>query len=452
MSFHGSHRGDGAAGPQQERLYWLENYGCQMNAAESRALEGELVKRGWRRADRPEGADLAVLQTCSVRQSAENRIWGRIGFFKGLKKARPMKLVLMGCMASRLQGEIQAREPEVDLVLTNEDKNRIDLWLRGLFGGGPEGEWEVTEDYTFLSDHHVPGDVQAMIPIMHGCNNFCTYCIVPYVRGREVSRPPEDILKEAAAYQGDGVKEITLLGQNVNSYRWRKGTDDLDFTGLLERLLSALDGVAWVRYVSSHPKDLTSRLIDFTAAHPSLCRHIHLPVQHGSNAVLNRMNRGYTREDYLHRVREIREKIPGITFSTDIMVGFPGETEADLEDTLDLMEQVRFDDAFTYYYNPREGTRAADMDGQLSPEEKKTRLDRIIRRQREHSRQAMESRVGTERTVLQERVSPRDPEEWMGRTENNEVVVFRPRIEKAGVMTKVYLESLMGRTYKGKEL
>ena len=310
---------------------------------------------------------------------------------------------------------------------------------------------------------------------MHGCNNFCTYCIVPYVRGREISRPVCEILRELDILNGYGVKEITLIGQNVNSYKGEiennlfagkkvatavteteiggKVTTAVDFAGLLKLIADHLretkSGIQWVRFMSSHPKDFTDDVIDVIAKEDVICRHIHLPVQHGSTAVLKAMNRRYTREQYLDLVKRIKERIPDVSLTTDIMMGFPGETEQDVEDTLDLMRQVKYESAMMYYYNPREGTPAAKME-QLPEQVRKDRLQRVIDLQLEHTHEQMSKRVGSVMKVLVESVSRDDKTELLGQTEQHEKVAFKAERSLIGHFVNVKITELSGNTFRGK--
>ena len=425
------------------RKYFLETYGCQMNKAESDSLELILQKRGWESVSSDSQADLIIINTCSVRQTAEDRIWGRIGYFKKLKQSHSFKLVIIGCMAQRVKEELYTTcRGTVDLVLGTLEKNNILEYLEGL----PE---EEAGTYTFQEYHSDGRSFKTFVPIMHGCNNFCSYCIVPYVRGREVSRSAEDILHEIAFLEEHNVKEITLLGQNVNSYRGTYRGKEISFPQLLELICSNISSIGWVRFLSSHPKDFSSALIDTIASNPQICRHIHLPVQHGSDRILALMNRRYTKERYLEIVSEIKEKIPGVSLTTDILIGFPGETEEDLDATLDLMQRVRYIDAYTYYYNPREGTKACTMADSLPLETKLKRLERVIALQHRISAQEKEKKVGQVRRVLVESVSKKDKTEMLGRTEGDEMVVFPEKYDTIGTFLEVKLLSCNGNTYKG---
>ena len=425
------------------KKYFLETYGCQMNKAESDSLELILQKRGWESVSSDSLADLIIINTCSVRQTAEDRIWGRIGYFKKLKESHDFKLVIIGCMAQRVKEELYTTcRGTVDLVLGTLEKNNILEYLEGL----PEKE-EGT--YIFQEYHSDGSNFKTFVPIMHGCDNFCSYCIVPYVRGREVSRSAEEILHEIEFLESHNVKEITLLGQNVNSYRGTYRGKEISFPELLDLICSHISSIGWVRFLSSHPKDFSSALIDTIAANPQVCRHIHLPVQHGSDRILSLMNRRYTSGHYLDIVSEIKEKLPGSSLTTDILIGFPGETEDDLEATLELMRKVRFADAYTYYYNPREGTRACSMPDSLSLDVKLKRLEKVIALQHRISAEEKEKKVGRIQHVLVESVSKKDKTEMLGRTEGDEMVVFPEKCDTIGKFMDVKLLSCNGNTYKG---
>ena len=332
------------------KTYFFETYGCEMNIAESAAVEQLLIARGWTQAKSAQVADMAIINTCSVRETAENRIMGRLGWFNGPKAvrakklgaktkmldeaveyvkdgAKPLTIVVMGCMAERLLKSFQKDFPFIDYVVGTFAKHHFSEIISAVENGGKPFEIDDSEAYKFASVSAEPGAFSTFVPIMHGCNNFCTYCIVPYVRGREISRPVCEILRELDILNGYGVKEVTLIGQNVNSYN-DNGTN---FAQLLQKIADHLretkSGIEWVRFMSSHPKDFTDDVIDVIAKEEVLCRHIHLPVQHGSTAVLKAMNRRYTREQYLDLVSRIKARIPDVSLTTDIMMGFPGETE-----------------------------------------------------------------------------------------------------------------------------
>lgn len=426
-----------------KKKYWIETYGCQMNIAESDALILELESRAWTKAESEKEADAVVLNTCTVRKSADSRIWGRLNHYAILKKKRDFKLVVLGCMAQRLKEEIIDRCNAVDLVVGTFDKIAlVDFLDNDISDICHTGEVK----YDFLESYTKKGSYQSMLPIMHGCDNFCTYCIVPYVRGREISRNPQTIVDEINS--NPSIKNLMLLGQNVNSYDYEYNGKKMNFVNLLEFILEKTT-VPWIRFMSAHPKDFSNELIELIAREPRICRHIHLPIQHGSNKILELMERKYTVEDYLKIVDSLKEKIPNITLTTDIMLGFPGESIADFEATIDLIKKIKFDDAFTYYYNKREGTKACEMEGHLSREEKQKRLAVLIEIQREISSQIRKKSIGQTVLVLAETVSKKNKKEILARTENNNMVVFEADESLIGDFVKVKITDLSGSTFKG---
>lgn len=429
--------------------FFLESYGCQMNAAESFSVEQELKLRGWIQEEDETEADLVIINTCAVRASAEQRIHGRIGYYQHLKKSRSLSLVVMGCMTERLKQELRDSFPTVNMLVgTFGKRDFIDFLARGesLLG---EHDFFGGEVYEFLSAQVSPGGYSAYVPIMHGCNNFCSYCIVPHVRGREISRNSTEILSEIKQLDSRGVKEITLIGQNVNSYL---GDQSLDFPELLCRIEERIEGIRWIRFMSSHPKDLSDQLIERIADSERLCRHIHLPVQHGSTEVLKRMNRRYSREAYLDLVHRIRARIPEVSLTTDILIGFPGEGEKDFADTLNLLEEVRYDDAFTYKYNTREGTAAASYENQVPESIKSSRLGQLIDLQRKITEDNKRKRIGSEVEALIEGPSRKNPDEYLGRTTRNEMVVFPRGRNRTGDFVSLRLTDLAGATFKAEEV
>jgi tRNA-2-methylthio-N6-dimethylallyladenosine synthase len=446
--------------------YFFETYGCQMNSAESAALELVCRERGWTAAA-GEDADLVLLNTCSVRETAEKRILGRLALYASLKKkGRPLCLVVAGCMAERLGEGLKKRCPGVDYVMGTSARSTFPLILEAMEKNPPgktpplfpgTGEKPV---FSFSSSHLEEGRFRSFVPIMHGCDNFCSYCIVPYVRGPEISRDPASILAEIRLLEERGVREITLLGQNVNSYRWDAPPASparlrtLDFPDLLELLAGAVEGgpIRWLRFLSANPKDLSSRTIRVMAEHPVFCRHIHLPVQHGSNRILAAMNRRYTRERYLDLVEELRVAMPRISLSTDILVGFPGETGEDLEETLDLMEKVKFLYSYMYHYNPREGTAAYRLPGRIDEKLKRERLSQVIALQKRHSRELLQSRLGSRDLVLVEGISRKNADELITRTERDEMAAAPGKASLIGSFAELTLSSLRGNTFRAKEI
>lgn len=362
------------------RKYLITTYGCQMNLHESEKLAGILSDLGMASCNDENDADVIVFNTCCIRENAEERAEGNIGALKQLKKRKKELIVAVGgCMTQQKSyaEKLHKTFPFVDIIFgTHNLENFKELLLRKLDSKKSvieiiDNEGEVTEG-TPKTRTSFPN---AWVNITYGCNNFCSYCIVPYVRGRERSRKPEDILEECKSLIKDGYKEITLLGQNVNSYG--KDLEDIDFAKLISSV-SKTDGDFWLRFMTNHPKDLTEDLVKALAESTKTCKSIHLPVQAGSNRILKLMNRKYTREDYFEKIEMIRKYIPDIAITTDVMVGFPTETEEDFEDTVDLVKKVGFAGAFTFIYSPREGTPAAKMEGQIDPEISKKRIMKLI--------------------------------------------------------------------------
>ncbi|AEF82769.1 tRNA (N6-isopentenyl adenosine(37)-C2)-methylthiotransferase MiaB [Leadbettera azotonutricia] len=441
--------------------YFFETYGCQMNSAESAALGLAARERGWEEAESAEDANLVLLNTCTVRATAEQRVMGRLAHYESLKKKRraggapSFTLVIAGCVAQRLGDSLKEKFPAIDYVMGTSARSFFPLILEAAEQHREAIETGEKPDFAFSSSHLEEGQFRAFIPIMHGCNNFCSYCIVPYVRGREISRSPASILDEIRMVGEKGVKEITLLGQNVNSYNWVPGTI-LDFPGLLELIAEYLEKerspIRWVRFLSSHPKDLSPRAIQVMAGHKVFCRHLHLCVQHGSNSMLKAMNRRYTREHYLELVSELRAAMPGLTLSTDLLIGFPGETEEDLEETFSLMEEVKFLYAYTYHYNPREGTAAYDLQNRIPESVKRNRLARVIKLQQQHTAELLKGRLGAETEVLIEGISHKNADELITRTERDEMAVVPGKAAWLGHFGHLVLSDLKGMTFRAKEI
>ena len=412
------------------RLY-IETYGCQMNVADSEVVASVMQMAGYELADDVADADAVLLNTCSIRDNAEQKIVARLQYLASLRRKRPGGMIIgvIGCMAERLQQELIERHG-VDLVAGPDSY----LDLPALFASAEAGEKAInvelstTETYRDIVPVRIGGArVGGFVSIMRGCNNFCSYCIVPYTRGRERSRPVESILREIADLRARGFREVTLLGQNVNSYCAKgEGPDgaDVSFAALLEAVADVAPDMR-IRFTTSHPKDMSHETLVAMAAHPNICRHIHLPVQSGSNSVLKAMNRKYTREWYLERVADIRATLPDCSITTDLFTGFHGETEEDFGQTLDLMRSVGFDSAFMFKYSERPGTLAARTMPDNVPEEVKIdRLNRMIALQNELSAESNRRDVGREFDVLVEGVSRRSTEQWVGRTSQNKTCVF----------------------------
>jgi tRNA-2-methylthio-N6-dimethylallyladenosine synthase len=458
--------------------YFFETYGCQMNSAESAALGLVCRERGWTAAPDGESADLVLLNTCSVRATAEKRVFGRLALYASLKKKRrfperPLTLVVAGCMAQRLGAGLREKIPAVDYVMGTAARSLFPLILEAAEQGvtPEEGRGRITLEgaerpvFSFSSSHLNEGEggqspFRSFVPIMHGCNNFCSYCIVPHVRGREISRSPALIREELRLLAARGVREITLLGQTVNTYRWEEpvpggaGSGTMDFPALLEFIAGELAGgpIRWVRFLSVNPRDFSPETIRVMAEHPLFCRHLHLCVQHGSDRVLEAMNRGYTGEQYLELVRAIRAAMPDITLSTDILVGFPGETEEDLALTLELMEEVKFLYAYMYHYNPREGTAAYHLPGRIDEAVKRERLGRVIALQKRHTGELLKSRIGSRERVLIEGISRKNADELITRTERDEMAVVPGSSSLIGSFAELTLSGLRGNTFRAREV
>ena len=371
-----------------EKTAYIDTYGCQQNEADSERLRGYLARMGYGFSDTPEGADLVLVNTCAVREHAEHRVFGNVGALSHTKRRHPGQVICVcGCMARQdhVAARLKGSFPYVDLVFGPQVLWRFpELLLRKLTDGR---RVFATDDVPGAVAEGIPvvrqSAVKAWVSVMYGCNNFCTYCIVPYVRGRERSRQPEDILAEIKELAAAGYKDITLLGQNVNSYGKDLGLD-IDFAWLLERA-AAIPGDFLLRFMTSHPKDASDRLFDVMAGCEKVAPCLHLPFQSGSSRVLKAMNRGYTREHYLDRIAALRARLPDVVLTSDVIVGFPGETQADFEETMSLIEQVRYDALFTFQFSPRRGTPAERYDDPMPREQKSANFQRLLARQNEIS-------------------------------------------------------------------
>ncbi len=424
-----------------------------MNVADSEVVASIMEMAGYSLADSIDDADAVLLNTCSIRDNAEQKIIGRLQALRAVRRARPSdrpRLIIgvIGCMAERVREELTGKHG-VDVVAGPDSY----LDLPALFASAENGvpavnvELSTTETYRDIVPVRLPGrQVSGFVSIMRGCNNFCSYCIVPYTRGRERSRPVDSILREVADLRSKGYKEVTLLGQNVNSYRDCSGACEVDFAALLALVAEAAPEMR-VRFTTSHPKDMSHRTLETIAAHPNICRHIHLPVQSGSNDVLKAMNRKYTREWYLDRIADIRATIPGCGISTDLFTGFHGETEEDFLQTLDLMREVGFDSSFMFKYSERPGTLASRTMPDNVPEEVKIeRLNRMIALQNELSLNSNRADIGKEFEVLVEGVSKRSNEQMVGRTSQNKTAVFPKGDAKVGDTVKVVVDDATSAT------
>ena len=433
-------------------LAFVHSYGCQQNVNDGERIKGVLVDIGYGLCDKPEDADLILFNTCAVREHAEQRVFGNVGALKGLKEKKPGLIIgLCGCMANQkhVVEKLRKSYPYVDLVFGVDGIDTLPQLIAQKLQKHKRVLMEPAQRPVIVENIPIrrESEFRAWLPIMYGCDNFCTYCIVPYVRGREKSRKPGDILAEFRSLVEAGYKEITLLGQNVNSYG--KGLEEqIDFSDLLN-LLCTVPGDYHIRFMTSHPKDASHKLIDTIAAQPKLCKHLHLPVQCGSDELLKKMNRHYTKEHYLEVVRKIREAVPDISLTTDIIVGFPGETEEDFQDTLDIVRQVRYDSAFTFIYSKRTGTPAAAMEDQVPDDVVKDRFDRLLKEVQQISAEVCSVHQGTTQDVLVESVNDHDPSLVTGRMSNNLLVHFPGDESMIGKIVTVYLKEAKGFYYMG---
>lgn len=431
--------------------FHIVTYGCQMNAHDSEKLAGMLLKMGMTEADDRRNADLVIFNTCCVRDNAERRALGNVTWLKELKKEKPELIIgVCGCMVQQPQmaQRILKQYRFIDLAFGTHNLYKLPSLLLNLLQKKTRIVNVSNEDTLIaeglpvkrLNPHH------AYITIMYGCDNYCSYCIVPYVRGHERSRSMTDILREAEGLVNNGVQEIMLLGQNVNSYG--NGSENGDtFPGLLRELDRM--GVPRIRFMTSHPKDLSDELIDVMANSKHICNHLHLPVQAGNNEILRLMNRRYTREDYLRKVEKLRAAVPGIGLTTDLIVSFPGETEAQFEDTCSLVREVGYDAAFTFIYSPREGTQAARMSGRIPEDESSRRIEKLIREVEASTARVHESMIGRQELVLVESLSKRDPNKVSGKGTRNITVTLDGTSEDIGKIIPVTITSAAVNTLRG---
>jgi tRNA-2-methylthio-N6-dimethylallyladenosine synthase len=429
------------------KTYHLTTFGCQMNEHDSERMKGMLESLGYGESPDRQGADLILFNTCSIREAADSRFVAHLGEAKRLKREDPGRIIgVGGCWAQSVKEEVFRQFPFVDVAFGPGQVHRLAEFLTS-DSLSAQGFFEF-EGFT----GHLPAkrarEFQGWVQISVGCNSVCSYCIVPSTRGREVSRPAAELVDEVRALAADGVSEITLLGQNVNSYGRDLPRDSrITFSGLL-RELDALDGIRRIRYTSPHPKDMREDVIRAHAELPSLCEHIHLPLQSGSSPVLKRMRRTYTRERYLDRVALIREHVPDCALTTDVIVGFPGETEEDFAQTLEVCEQVGYDGAFTFIYSPRRETEAAGMDGQVPHELKVERMERLVEVVQRRARERAQRFVGRTLEVLVEGPSRTDPTRLRGRSRHNKVVNFEG-LGRPGEYVEVQITGATSQTLTG---
>ncbi|MBQ6553710.1 MAG: tRNA (N6-isopentenyl adenosine(37)-C2)-methylthiotransferase MiaB [Firmicutes bacterium] len=420
--------------------FFINTFGCQMNAHDSEKIRGMLREMGYEPAEDEKGADFIIYNTCCVRENAENKVYGNLGYLKHAKKENPdMKIALCGCMMQQptVIETIRQKYRHVDIVFGTFNLYKLpELIMTNIESGAPvfdiwEKHAEIVEDLPTVRKYKF----KASVNIMFGCNNFCSYCIVPYVRGRERSRKPEDIIAEIKALAADGVKEVMLLGQNVNSYG-RGLEEETSFARLL-RMVNEIEDIKRIRFMTSHPKDLSDELIEAMADCGKVCNHLHLPFQAGSDRILEQMNRRYTKARYLELVDKVRSRIPDIALTTDIMVGFPGETEEDVLETIDVVKKVRFSSAFTFIYSKRTGTPAAAMENQIPEDEVKGYFNRLLDAVNPIVYEINQSKLGKTYEVLADDISGGDAEYLTGRTTDNTLVHFKGCPELIGELVNV---------------
>ena len=432
--------------------FCVTTFGCQMNARDSEKLEGILEQIGYQKTEKEEEADFVIYNTCTVRENANQRVYGRLGYLGSIKKKKPhMMIALCGCMMQEphVVEKLKKSYRFVNLIFGTHNIFKFgELLCRAM--DSDRMVIDVWKDTTQIVEN-LPIDrkysFKSGVNIMFGCNNFCSYCIVPYVRGRERSRNPEDILNEIRQLVQDGVVEIMLLGQNVNSYG-KNLEHPITFAQLLTQI-EKIEGLKRIRFMTSHPKDLSDELIQVMADSKKICNHLHLPLQSGSSRILKEMNRRYTKENYLDLVERIRKAVPDISLTTDIIVGFPGETEEDFQETLDVVRKVRYDSAFTFIYSKRTGTPAAAMDNQIPEDVVKDRFDRLLKLVQDISSKMSGRWEGTTQEVLVEGMNEQDPHLVSGRMTNNVLVHFPGDASMIGQFHQVHLDECKGFYYMG---
>jgi tRNA-2-methylthio-N6-dimethylallyladenosine synthase len=444
---------NGTAQSVRPRTYFLRSFGCQMNEHDSERIAGLLEEMGFARTCEPEDADLLVYNTCSIREKADTRLAGHLGTAARLKKEKPSRLVAVaGCLAQSRRDEFFSDFPFVDVLVGPQSLHELPgLLEQRLAEGRKAGAYaeSTTRWSAELPRVRVDGPC-AWVQIVAGCSNYCTYCIVPSVRGPEASRPAADVIAEVTGLAAAGVREVTLLGQNVNAYGKEPGlTGSKTFAGLL-RAACQVEGIDRVRFMTSHPKDMSPELIEVIGAKNQVCEHVHLPAQSGSDRILAAMNRRYDRAAYLDLVARLRRAVPHLTLTTDLIVGFPGETEEDFQQTLSLVEECRYDSAFTFVYSPRRGTAAAGLPGRLAPDVAEDRMTRLVELVQRLGRERNEALVGSTVEVLVERVSKQATGDVMGRTRGHKPVNF-PSVAEPGDLVRVELLEATSTSFRGRQ-
>ena len=429
------------------KSYHIETYGCQMNVADSELVSSMLQKAGYKEISDIQKADAIFVITCAIREHAEDKVHSRLGFYNKIKKQKPSTVIgVLGCMAQNLKEDILESKPYVDIVLGPDSYRKLPSMLEQRTKNSShivDTKLSRFEVYENLFPSRNDG-VNAWVSIMRGCDKFCTFCIVPFTRGRERSRSISSIKDEVSIAIDNGFSEITLLGQNVNSYDYEGNK----FHKLLEEI-AQIKNVKRIRYTSPHPKDMTMDVLNVMNGYSNICNYVHLPLQAGNNKVLKRMNRTYTREEFVQLSNVIRDKLPGVGISTDIIVGFPGENDLEFQETLDVMKEVMFDSAYTFKYSSRPGTKAAEYKDHVPEDEKQFRLESVMSLQREHTSNRNKKFINNIEMVLVEKESKRSKDQWAGRTDSNKWVIFNKKSEKIGDIVPVIITSAHGITLQG---
>ena len=435
---------------------YIETYGCQMNEYDSSKMLAVLkVSHGITPVATPEEADILLLNTCSIREKAQEKVFSQIGRWKPLKDAKPHVIIAVGgCVASQEGEELRRRAPAVDVVFGPQTLHRLPNLIseaQEKRGGVVDVSFPEIEKFDHLPEPRAEGPT-AFVSVMEGCSKYCTFCVVPYTRGEEVSRPFDDVIAECAALAAQGVREINLLGQNVNAYRGAMFDGDTADLALLIEYVAAIDGIDRVRFTTSHPVEFTDNLIEVYRRVPQLVSHLHLPVQSGSDKILTLMKRGHKAAEYKEKLARLREIRPNISFSSDFIVGFPGEEDEDFEATMQLIEDVFYDTSFSFIYSPRPGTPAAAMPDRIPMDVKKARLARLQARILQMAAQISADMVGSEQWVLVDGISKKNKNEVCGRTENNRVVNFQAPVSLIGRFAKVHITAAYKNSLRGRLL
>ena len=432
------------------KKFAIQTYGCQMNVADSELVEGILTKLGLEKTSDYDEADAIFLNTCAIRENAETKVHSKLGNLHKIKLNKPHLIIgVLGCMAQNLKDDLLKNKPYVDIILGPDSYRKIpDLLNRHITDNKSIVDTKLSRHEVYENLFPKRGDTfNAWVSIMRGCNKFCSFCIVPFTRGRERSRSVESIVEEVKKAVEKGFIEITLLGQNVNSYKF----EGKSFSDLL-LAVSEIEGVKRIRYTSPHPQDINIELLEVMASRKNICNYVHFPLQSGSNEVLKRMNRTYTREHFYDMAMKIREIMPNCGLSTDIIVGFPGETDEQYRETLDLMEAIKFNSAFTFKYSPRPYTKAEQFSDQIAEDIKKERLDEMLILQRKHTLELNQEMVGTFQQVLIEKESKKSNLHWAGRTDSNEWVIIEKNNSNIKDIVPAQITSATGVILHGKEI